>query len=99
MWFFSPLAGLLRRLVLSVQVAAGQCTQYEQAHLECILAWVAGNASLTLEKHYGLLEDWPQDLVSLKRAQTLAFYVGRQDLMLRLAHKVGPAPSSCWLPL
>jgi hypothetical protein len=35
-----------------------------------------------------LLKEWPQDLVSLKRAQTLAFYTGRQDLMLRLAQMV-----------
>ncbi|GAQ91087.1 Tetratricopeptide repeat like superfamily protein [Klebsormidium nitens] len=73
------------------QMAAGQCTLYEQAHLECILALAAGDVALILEKHLSLLQDWPQDLVTLKRAQTLAFYVGQQDLMLRLAQMVEKA--------
>lgn len=35
-----------------------------------------------------LLNDYPKDLVSLKRAQVLCFYMGRPDLSLDLVHQV-----------
>lgn len=37
---------------------------------------------------FQLLNDYPKDLVSLKRAQVLCFYMGRPDLSLDLVHQV-----------
>lgn len=38
---------------------------------------------------FQLLIDFPKDLVSLKRAQVLCFYMGRPDLSLQLVQQVG----------
>lgn len=35
-----------------------------------------------------LLQDFPRDLVSLKRAQILCFYMGQPDLSLKLVEQV-----------
>ncbi|XP_061336972.1 uncharacterized protein LOC133284033 [Gastrolobium bilobum] len=53
---------------------------------------VASNreSDLKYEFHSKLLKEFPRDLVSLKRAQILCFYMGRPDLSLSLVHQVLP---------
>lgn len=41
-----------------------------------------------------LLNDYPRDLVTLKRAQVLCFYMGRPDLSLDLVQQVHFCPDS-----
>uniref|UniRef100_A0A2N9EC03 Tetratricopeptide repeat protein 38 n=1 Tax=Fagus sylvatica TaxID=28930 RepID=A0A2N9EC03_FAGSY len=48
------------------------------------------SALLGLSGCYLLLKDFPRDLVSLKRAQVLCFYMGRADLSLDLVQQVLP---------
>ncbi|XP_076946597.1 uncharacterized protein LOC143618180 isoform X2 [Bidens hawaiensis] len=43
---------------------------------------------VAFQLHSKLLNDFPKDLVSLKRAQVLCFYMGRPDLSLQLVQQV-----------
>ncbi|XP_027361616.1 tetratricopeptide repeat protein 38 isoform X2 [Abrus precatorius] len=43
---------------------------------------------VAIELHSKLLKEFPRDLVSLKRAQVLCFYIGRPDLSLSLVEQV-----------
>ncbi|XP_045817307.1 tetratricopeptide repeat protein 38 isoform X1 [Trifolium pratense] len=45
---------------------------------------------VAVELHSKLLKEFPRDLVSLKRAQILCFYMGRPDLSLSLVNQVLP---------
>ncbi|KAL5100374.1 hypothetical protein RYX36_004701 [Vicia faba] len=45
---------------------------------------------VAVELHSKLLKEFPRDLVSLKRAQVLCFYMGRPDLSLSLVNQVLP---------
>ncbi|XP_075480087.1 uncharacterized protein LOC142520820 isoform X3 [Primulina tabacum] len=45
---------------------------------------------LAVELHSKHLQDFPRDLVSLKRAQIICFYMGRPDLSLKLVEQVLP---------
>ncbi|KAJ1423568.1 Tetratricopeptide-like helical domain superfamily [Sesbania bispinosa] len=45
---------------------------------------------VAVELHSKLLKEFPRDLISLKRAQVLCFYMGRPDLSLSLVHQVLP---------
>ncbi|WJX52767.1 hypothetical protein P8452_38840 [Trifolium repens] len=45
---------------------------------------------VAVELHFKLLKEFPRDLVSLKRAQILCFYMGRPDLSLSLINQVLP---------
>ncbi|CAL5188815.1 unnamed protein product [Lathyrus oleraceus] len=45
---------------------------------------------VAVDLHSKLLKEFPRDLVSLKRAQVLCFYMGRPDLSLSLVNQVLP---------
>ncbi|XP_052173535.1 uncharacterized protein LOC127788901 isoform X2 [Diospyros lotus] len=69
-----------------------QASKYEKAVFDAVSSLIAENRDddVALELHSKLLEDFPRDLVSLKRAQILCFYMGRPDLSLNLVQKVLP---------
>ncbi|XP_073141862.1 uncharacterized protein [Henckelia pumila] len=65
---------------------------YEKAMFDVLLYFVSPDRDddLAVELHSKLLQDFPRDLVSLKRAQILCFYMGRPDLSLKLVEQVLP---------
>ncbi|XP_011086419.1 tetratricopeptide repeat protein 38 isoform X1 [Sesamum indicum] len=65
---------------------------YEKAVFEAVMYLVSPDRDddLAVELHSKLLQDFPRDLVSLKRAQVLCFYMGRADLSLKLVEQVLP---------
>ncbi|PON67464.1 Tetratricopeptide-like helical domain containing protein [Parasponia andersonii] len=69
-----------------------QATSYEKAVFDAVKSLVCENRDddVALESHFKLLKDFPKDLVSLKRAQVLCFYMGRPDLSLSLVQQVLP---------
>ncbi|XWS34929.1 hypothetical protein CRYUN_Cryun21dG0079600 [Craigia yunnanensis] len=69
-----------------------QATSYEKAIFEAVSYLISENRDddVAVELHSKLLRDFPRDLVSLKRAQVLCFYMGRPDLSLDLVHQVLP---------
>lgn len=69
-----------------------QATSYEKAVFNAVSSLMAENRDddVALESHFNLLKEFPRDLVSLKRAQMLCFYLGRPDLSLQLVEQVLP---------
>ncbi|XP_071691035.1 uncharacterized protein [Rutidosis leptorrhynchoides] len=62
---------------------------YEQAVFETVTCLITPNRDddLAFDLHFKLLKQYPKDLVSLKRAQVLCFYMGRPDLSLQLVQQ------------
>ncbi|CAK9172223.1 unnamed protein product [Ilex paraguariensis] len=69
-----------------------QATSYEKAAFESIIYLISPDRDddVAVELHYKLQDNFPKDLVSLKRAQVLCFYIGRPDLSLKLVQQVLP---------
>lgn len=69
-----------------------QATSYEKAVFAAVHSLICKERDddLAFELHSELLQDFPRDLSSLKRAQVLCFYMGRPDLSLDLVLKVLP---------
>lgn len=69
-----------------------QATSYEKAVFDAISYYISTNRDddVALDLHSKLLKSFPKDLVSLKRAQVLAFYMGRPNLSLDLVEQVLP---------
>ncbi|KAE8023353.1 hypothetical protein FH972_009061 [Carpinus fangiana] len=69
-----------------------QATKYEKAVFDAVNYFISEGRDddVALELHSKLLKDFPRDLVSLKRAQVLCFYMGRPDLSLDLVQQVLP---------
>ncbi|KZV32256.1 tetratricopeptide repeat protein 38 [Dorcoceras hygrometricum] len=67
-------------------------SSYEKTVFDVVLYLIAPDRDddLAVELHSMLLKDFPKDLVSLKRAQILCFYMGRPDLSLKLVEQVLP---------
>ncbi|KAG1347548.1 hypothetical protein COCNU_06G013770 [Cocos nucifera] len=67
-------------------------TSYEKAVFRAISCLVGDEKDddTAVERHMELLREFPKDLVSLKRAQLLCFYMGRADLSLNLVEQVLP---------
>ncbi|XP_075482326.1 uncharacterized protein LOC142522678 isoform X1 [Primulina tabacum] len=67
-------------------------SSYEKAVFDVVLYFISPNRDddLAVELHSKLLQDFPRDLVSLKRAQILCFYMGQPDLSLKLVEQVLP---------
>ncbi|KAK6163993.1 hypothetical protein DH2020_000857 [Rehmannia glutinosa] len=69
-----------------------RASSYEKAVFEALIYLISPDRDdvLAVELHSKLLQDFPRDLVSLKRAQVLCFYMGRADLSLKLVEQVLP---------
>ncbi|KAH6815684.1 Tetratricopeptide repeat superfamily protein [Perilla frutescens var. frutescens] len=67
-------------------------SSYEKAVFEAVRYLISPDRDddLSVQQHSELLRDFPKDLVSLKRAQVLAFYMGQPDLSLELVQQVLP---------
>ncbi|XP_073295130.1 uncharacterized protein [Primulina huaijiensis] len=67
-------------------------SSYEKAVFDVVLYLISPNRDddLAVELHSKHLQDFPRDLVSLKRAQIICFYMGRPDLSLKLVEQVLP---------
>ncbi|EFH61972.1 predicted protein, partial [Arabidopsis lyrata subsp. lyrata] len=70
-----------------------QCTPYEKAVYEALTYLISEDRDddLAFELHTKLLNRFPKDLASLKRAQLLCFYMGQPDPFLGLVQQVLPA--------
>ncbi|KAG6426322.1 hypothetical protein SASPL_110544 [Salvia splendens] len=67
-------------------------SSYEKAVFEVIQYMISSDRDddLVVQQHSKLLQDFPRDLVSLKRAQVQCFYMGRLDLFLGIVEQVLP---------
>lgn len=67
-------------------------TSYEKAVFDAVTYLMTPDRDddVAVNLHSELLKDFPKDLVSLKRAQVLCFYMGRPDLSLELVQQVLP---------
>ncbi|XP_047957692.1 uncharacterized protein LOC125203401 isoform X2 [Salvia hispanica] len=67
-------------------------SSYEKAVFEVIQYIISPDRDddLVVQQHSKLLQDFPRDLVSLKRAQVQCFYMGRLDLFLGIVEQVLP---------
>lgn len=67
-------------------------SSYEKAVFDVVVYFISPDREddLAVELHSKLLQDFPRDLVSLKRAQILCFYMGQPDLSLKLVEQVLP---------
>ncbi|XP_047085708.1 tetratricopeptide repeat protein 38-like [Lolium rigidum] len=67
-------------------------TDYERAVFRALSALVGDerDTEVAIERHFELLKEFPRDLMSLKRAQLICFYVGRPDTSLKFVQQVLP---------
>ncbi|XP_042049056.1 tetratricopeptide repeat protein 38-like [Salvia splendens] len=65
---------------------------YEKAVFEVVQYIISSDRDddLVVQQHSKLLQDFPRDLVSLKRVQVQCFYMGRLDLFLGIVEQVLP---------
>ncbi|CAD5170888.1 unnamed protein product [Musa acuminata subsp. malaccensis] len=78
------------RLLGAASDSLDNATPYEGAvfgAISCLMAYDRDD-DLAVDRHFELLKEFPKDLLSLKRAQTLCFYMGRPDLSLNLVQEV-----------
>ncbi|XP_024520819.1 tetratricopeptide repeat protein 38 isoform X1 [Selaginella moellendorffii] len=67
---------------------ADRATQYERSVMEALDAIAEGSYDKALSSQSKVLENFPKDLASLKRAQAMAFSRGKSHLMLKFASQV-----------
>ncbi|PIN15205.1 hypothetical protein CDL12_12137 [Handroanthus impetiginosus] len=79
-------------LIRAAKSHLGHASSYEKAVFRALIYLISPGRDddLAVEIHSKLLQDFPRDLVSLKRAQVLCFYMGQPDLSLKLAELVLP---------
>ncbi|CAN6298205.1 unnamed protein product [Urochloa humidicola] len=70
----------------------GNATEYERTVFGTLSAMVGEekNEEVALERHFELLKKFPRDILSLKRAQLICFYLGKPDLSLKFVEHVLP---------
>ncbi|OAY84700.1 Tetratricopeptide repeat protein 38 [Ananas comosus] len=79
-------------LLAAAANALGEATSYERMVFRAISCLMGSNKDedAAIQMHVELLKEFPKDLVSLKRAQILCFYMGRADISLELVEQVLP---------
>ncbi|KAL6547174.1 hypothetical protein OROMI_022895 [Orobanche minor] len=85
-------SGSARQLIQAAKSQLEQGSTYEKAVFEALIYLISPDRDddVAVEMHSKLLQDFPRDLVSLKRAQVLCFYMGQPDLSLKLVEQVLP---------
>jgi hypothetical protein len=68
----------------------GAATEYERAVFRALSALIGEerDEQVAIERHFELLKEFPRDLMSLKRAQLICFYMGRPDTSLKFVEQV-----------
>ncbi|KAG7581293.1 hypothetical protein ISN44_As08g009990 [Arabidopsis suecica] len=76
--------------IISYELFKEQSTPYEKAVYEAVTYLISEDRDedLAFEMHTKLLNRFPKDLASLKRAQLLCFYMGQPDPFLGLVQQV-----------
>ncbi|XP_057448355.1 uncharacterized protein LOC130739906 [Lotus japonicus] len=89
---YSPASSRARPYLDAANSFLEHATLYEKLVFDTISYLVSEDRDddVAIQLHSKLLEEFPRDLVSLKRAQVLCFYMGRPDLSLSLVHQVLP---------
>ncbi|KAH7570175.1 hypothetical protein JRO89_XS05G0062400 [Xanthoceras sorbifolium] len=79
-------------LIQAAKSRLEEATLYEKAVFDAVSYLISADRDddVAVELHSKLLKNFPRDLVSLKRAQVLCFYMGRLDLFLDLVQQVLP---------
>uniref|UniRef100_A0A0E0D4R9 Tetratricopeptide repeat protein 38 n=1 Tax=Oryza meridionalis TaxID=40149 RepID=A0A0E0D4R9_9ORYZ len=67
----------------------GAATEYERAVFRALTALIGEerDEQVAIERHFELLKEFPRDLMSLKRAQLICFYMGRPDTSLKFVEQ------------
>ncbi|KAF6174530.1 hypothetical protein GIB67_004724 [Kingdonia uniflora] len=80
----------------SAKARLESATLYEKAVFEVVSYLISSDRDddVTFDLHSKLLKEFPRDLVSLKRAQVLCFYMGRPDLSLDLVEQAIVLPQN-----
>ncbi|XP_066383042.1 uncharacterized protein [Miscanthus floridulus] len=70
----------------------GKATEYERAVFGTLslLVGEGWDVEVAIERHFELLKQFPRDILSLKRAQLICFYLGKPDLSLKFVQQVLP---------
>nr|AAT81726.1 expressed protein, having alternative splicing products [Oryza sativa Japonica Group] len=70
-------------------VLRGAATEYERAVFRALSALIGEerDEQVAIERHFELLKEFPRDLMSLKRAQLICFYMGRPDTSLKFVEQ------------
>ncbi|XP_066380092.1 uncharacterized protein [Miscanthus floridulus] len=70
----------------------GKATEYERAVFGTLSALMGEgwDVEVAIERHFELLKQFPRDILSLKRAQLICFYLGKPDLSLKFVQQVLP---------
>ncbi|XP_042455899.1 tetratricopeptide repeat protein 38-like isoform X1 [Zingiber officinale] len=78
------------RLLHAANASLGNATPYERAVVAAISCLVGDkkDEDLALNRHIELLKEFPKDMLSLKRAQILCFYLGRPVVSLNIVQQV-----------
>ncbi|MED6147014.1 hypothetical protein PIB30_040050 [Stylosanthes scabra] len=78
--------------LLSAKSNLENATLYEKLVFEAVSYLISQDwdDDVALQLHSKLLKEFPKDLLSLKRAQVLCFYMGRPDLSSSLVNQVLP---------
>ncbi|KAL6507163.1 hypothetical protein OROHE_022062 [Orobanche hederae] len=71
-------SGSARQLIEAANSQLEQGSSYEKAVIEALIYLISPDRDddVAVEMHSKLLQDFPRDLASLKRAQALCFYMG-----------------------
>lgn len=71
---------------------SGIGTKYERMVFEAIscMIGIEKNVDAAISKHFELLNEFPRDLASLRRAHLICFYTGRPDTLLEFVEQVLP---------
>lgn len=79
-----------RRLLSSAKSSYDQATDYEKAVFDAVSYLMSGDKDddVAINLHAKLLNDFPRDLASLKRAQILCFYSGQPNQCLEIVNQV-----------
>ncbi|KAL3696807.1 hypothetical protein R1sor_010883 [Riccia sorocarpa] len=85
-----PLAAGTLEYLTAAKANLEKASSYERLVVEALVAWMERSYENALAKHFEILEQYPKDLLTLKRGQTLCFTVGWSEPMLALALKALP---------
>ncbi|KAL2643537.1 hypothetical protein R1flu_011124 [Riccia fluitans] len=86
-----PFAPSTLEYLTAAKANLGMASSYEKLVVSALVAWMERSYEDAVAKHFEILEQYPKDLLTLKRGQTLCFTLGWSEAMLALALKALPS--------
>jgi len=79
--------GFAQKCLADAQRFSAGVSAREQAHIQALESWIAGDLDATMARWCAITREWPRDILAFRLHHFMGFWLGRPEEMLMMAER------------